>query len=68
MEVLRREERMYTYALPNDICYRAGLVGYLRGDFGSGNEFWTSFFDVNTSLKTEEFKDDLDLVVNSMRK
>ena len=68
MEVLRREERMYTYALPNDICYRAGLVGYLRGDFGSGNEFWTSFFDVNTSLKTDEFKEDLDLVVNSMRK
>lgn len=45
-----------------------GLIGHLRGDFGpSGMEFWTTFFDAVPALKTQEFKDDFDMMVNHLR-
>lgn len=44
-------------------------VGHLRGDFGSsGAEFWTSWWDHHEELKDQEFMDELDGVVNSLRK
>lgn len=44
-------------------------VGHLRGDFGrSGTKFWTSWFDHHEELKDQEFKDELDDVVNTLRK
>lgn len=44
-------------------------VGHLRGDFGSsGTKFWTSWFDHHEELKNQEFKDELDDVVNTLRK
>lgn len=44
-------------------------VGHLRGDFGrSGTEFWTSWWDHHEELKDQEFMDELDDVVNTLRK
>jgi hypothetical protein len=44
------------------------LIGYLRGDFGSGGtEFHNRFFDVNPNLKTPEFKADFDTAINKFR-
>lgn len=43
-------------------------IGHLRGDFGSGTEFWTTWWDHNEELKGQEFKDELDAVVNALRK
>ena len=43
-------------------------IGHLRGDFGSGTEFWTTWWDHNVELKGQEFKDELDAVVNALRK
>lgn len=42
-----------------------GCIGHLRGDFGhGGDEFWTSWFDHREELKTQEFRDEFDSVVN----
>lgn len=43
-------------------------IGHLRGDFGSGTEFWTTWWDHQETLKDQEFKDELDAVVDALRK
>lgn len=46
-----------------------GCIGHLRGDFGSGGkEFWTTWWEHSTELKTPEFQSDLNRVVNGLRK
>lgn len=42
-------------------------IGYLRGDFGRGTEFWTTWWDQHEELKGQDFKDELDHLVNSLR-
>jgi hypothetical protein len=45
-----------------------GLVGHLRGDFGGGKEFWTTWCPHNDDkLNTQSFKTELDAVVNWLR-
>jgi hypothetical protein len=40
----------------------------LRGDFGAGGyDFYTTWDDHNTRLKTDAFKTELDGVINSLR-
>ena len=42
-------------------------IGHLRGDFGGGTEFWTTWWDHHEELKGQAFKDELDSVVNALR-
>ena len=45
-----------------------GVVGHVRGDFGSGKEFWTTWWPHNgDKLNTQPFKTELDAVVNWLR-
>lgn len=45
-----------------------GCIGYLRGDFGrGGNEFYSTWFDKQSELKSTQFKDELDNVINFLR-
>lgn len=47
---------------------RSGCIGHLRGDFGSGKEFYTSWCGhQNNSLNTPEFRADLDRTINWLR-
>lgn len=65
---LQEKERLYVYANSRQINGQTGFIGHLRADFGSsGRQFYSTFFDANQELKTEEFKQDLDAVINSMR-
>jgi len=43
-------------------------IGHLRGDFGRGTEFWTTWWDRHEELKNQDFKDELDDLVNTLRK
>ncbi len=43
-------------------------IGHLRGDFGRGTEFWTTWWDRHEELKGQDFKDELDDLVNTLRK
>ena len=47
---------------------RDACVGHLRMDFGSGNEFYSSWFGSREDLNDSAFKADLQEVVNELRK
>lgn len=61
------QERMYSYSQSSQIEAQTGCIGHLRGDFGAGQEFFTSWFEHRGEYKTKEFKLELDEVVNSLR-
>ena len=60
-------ERMYAYSQSAQIMGQCGCIGYLRGDFGHGEEFYTTWFDHRVEHKTDQFKADFDQVVNALR-
>ena len=47
---------------------RNACVGHLRMDFGSGNEFYSSWFESREDLNDSAFKAELQEVVNELRK
>lgn len=64
---LEREGGLF-YSDTNTALHDA-WIGRLRGDFGyKGQEFWHTWFPQMDALVTNEFKDDLQEVVNALRK
>ena len=47
---------------------RNACVGHLRMDFGSGNEFWSTWWGNRIDLNDSAFRAELDEVVNGLRK
>ena len=64
LETGRDEEALF---FSSDLQDKA-CIGHLRGDFGSGTQFYTTWWDHHEELKDQEFKDELDDVVNTLRK
>lgn len=62
------EEKLYSYSQSGQLEGQTGCIGHLRGDFGSGREFFTSWFDHRKEYKTDVFRAELDEVVNSLRR
>lgn len=60
-------ERKYTYAQSRQLIGQTGSIGHLRADFGDGEQFYSTWFDHQEDRKTQEFKNELDNVINSMR-
>ena len=60
-------ERKYTYAQSRQLIGQTGSIGHLRADFGDGEQFYSTWFDHQEDRKTQECKDELDNVINSMR-
>lgn len=62
------QERKYIYSQSQQISMQTGLIGHLRGDMDTdGNGFFTSWDDFRSDLKTQEFKDEFDGVINALR-
>ena len=61
-------ERMYCYSQSQQIMAQTGCIGHLRGDLDStGEQFFSSWDDHQAQHKTQEFKDELDAVINALR-
>ena len=60
-------DRLYVYSQSSQLEGQTGCIGHLRGDFGGGQEFFSSWFDHRREYKTDEFKAELDEVVNTLR-
>ncbi len=61
-------ERNYCYSQSQQISMQTGLIGHLRADMDSdGKGFFSTFFDFRGNLKTEDFKAELDDVINAFR-
>ena len=65
---MTEEEDKYTFSQSSQISGQTGLIGYLRADMDTdGNGFFSTWFDWRKDLKTDEFKAELDEVINSLR-
>ncbi len=61
-------ERQFTYSQSQQIAEATGCIGHLRADMGSnGLGFYSTWDDHCGELKTQEFKDELDDVINAQR-
>ena len=61
-------EDKYTFRQSSQISNQCGLIGHLRADMDrDGNGFFSSWTDYRADLKTDEFKAELDAVINSLR-
>lgn len=65
---LTEAEQKYTYTQSMQLQGQTGCIGHLRGDFDKGgNVFFTSWDDHRKEWKTDEFKSELDDVINALR-
>lgn len=65
---MTQSERLYAYTQSSQIGSMTGNIGHLRADMDSGGEsFFSTWFDFRKDLKTEEFKAELDDVINHFR-
>ena len=68
IRALTQPEHKYTYAQSMQLEGQTGCIGHLRGDFApSGYGFYTTWFDTREQWKTDEFKSELDDVINALR-
>lgn len=68
MRALTEKEDKYTFSNSMQISMQCGLIGHLRADMDSdGNGFFSSWEDYRKELKSDEFKDELNKVINSLR-
>jgi len=66
---LEPEKVPWIFGSLNNTDQERGCIGHLRGDFGrDGDEFWTSWFDHLPNLKSQDFRNELQDVVNTLRK
>ena len=62
------QERMYSYSQSAQIESQTGCIGHLRGDLdSSGDAFISTWTDHRGDLKSKEFKDEFDEVINTLR-
>lgn len=65
---ITKSEQKYTFKQSYQLSSQTGLIGYLRSDFGSiGKEFLATWNDFRDDLKTGEFEDEFDNLINSLR-
>ena len=68
MRALTEKEDKYTFSNSMQISMQCGLIGHLRADMDSdGNGFVSGWEEYRKELKTDEFKDEFDKVINSLR-
>ncbi|MBD5170053.1 MAG: hypothetical protein HDT20_08065 [Oscillibacter sp.] len=61
-------ERNYSYTQGQEVMAKASCIGHLRADFGSDGEgFYSSWDDHTPALKTDDFKAELNQVINALR-
>ena len=61
-------EKLYLYTQSGQLIGQTGNIGYLRADMDTGGDgFFSTWNDFQENLKTQEFKDDLDMVITSLR-
>ena len=68
MRAMTEEEDKYTFSQSPQISSQTGFIGYLRADMDTnGKGFFSTWNDWRKDLKTQEFKDEFDEVINSLR-
>jgi len=65
---ITKKETLYCYKNSTQISSITGLIGYVRADMGTlGTEFFSTWNGFRDDLNTDDFKKDIDTVINSFR-
>ena len=65
---MTRAEQKYSYTQSQQIAGQTGCIGHLRADMDTdGKGFFSSWDNHRGDLKTQEFKDEFDEVLNALR-
>ena len=67
LENITHDEFEFMYAKEDESIDR-GCIGHLRADFDTGKSFFSTWWPENDNLKTQEFKDEFDKIINYFRK
>lgn len=68
IRIMTLAERPYCYTQSQQIMAQTGCIGHLRADMGTdGSGFYSSWDDHISHFKTQEFRDELDAVINDFR-
>lgn len=68
IRIATKTEHLYMYAQSQQLSMQSGLIGHLRADMDSNGEaFLSTWWGFRDSLKTQEFKDEFDSVIASLR-
>ena len=68
IRLMKPEEYNFAYTQKQEIMDDSACIGHLRVDFGSnGQGFFTSWDDHRPELKSPEFKQEFDDVINALR-
>lgn len=62
-----QSEMVYAFEQSQQLTLQTTRIGCLRGDFGRGNEFNSTWTDGYTQYKTPEFQREFDEVINALR-
>ena len=61
-------EYFYCYAQSQQLSSQSGLIGHLRADMDTnGKGFFSNFFDFRKSLKSDDFRADLQELIDDLR-
>lgn len=64
-QLVSREEMKLAFDGFNE--KQEGCIGYFRGDFGNGEQFYSSFNDCHSELKTPDFRGEFDDLIDYFR-
>ena len=66
--ITKPEQNEHKLFYSSDGEHKKALIGHLRVDFGSGDEFWHSWWGEHEEMNDDEFSDTLDHIFRTMRK
>lgn len=65
---MTQAEQTYCYSQSQQLSSQSGLIGHLRADMDSnGKGFFSNFFDFRASLKSDDFRTDLQELIDELR-
>lgn len=65
---MTQAEKLYCYTQSQELISKTGCIGHLRADMGTfGEGFFSSWDDHRTDLNTQEFKDQINPVIDALR-
>lgn len=68
VRTMTNADKLYAFSQSQDLDSRTGCIGHLRADMDTfGEGFFSSWTDHRSDLKTQEFKDEFDAIINAWR-
>ena len=67
IRAMTEAERKYSYTQSAQLSSQTGCIGYLCGDFGSGEKFSPNWFDQRREYQREAFRAEFNAVIQKLQ-